>query len=126
MEIVFIIVYLAILILMIASMWKIFTKAGQPGWACLIPIYNGIVMAKIAEKPWWWGLLMLIPYIGIIWGIWVLNRMVIRFGKSSGFTVGIILLPFIFIPILGLGSAKYTPQSNSDISTGDSLNTSEA
>ncbi|MBE7441789.1 MAG: signal peptidase I [Flavobacteriales bacterium] len=110
--IVFIIIYVAVIIFLIAAMWKVFTKAGQPGWACIIPIYNGIVMAKIAEKPWWWGLLMLIPYVGIIWGIWVLNRMILRFGKSTGFTVGTIFLPFIFIPILGFGSASYTPQGN--------------
>ena len=101
------IIYLGIIVLMIVSMWKIFTKAGKPGWAIFIPIYNAIVWLEIAKKPWWWIFLMLIPYIGMIWGIWALNMVVKNFGKDVGFTIGCIFLPFIFIPILGLGDAKY-------------------
>ena len=52
------VVYFAILILMIVSLWKVFTKAGQPGWACIVPIYNVIVLLKIAGKPLWWILLL--------------------------------------------------------------------
>ena len=105
-----VIVAVAFVIFMIASTWKIFTKAGEPGWACIIPIYNYFVMAKIAEKPMWWGALCLIPYANLVFIIWIWNRIVKRFGKNEGFTVGIILLPIIFIPILGFGNAQYKSQ----------------
>lgn len=108
------ILMLAIAVFMIASMWKIFSKAGQPGWAAIVPIYNYIVLAKIAEKPAWWGILALLPYVGAIFGIWLWNRTVIRFGKSVGFTIGSILLPIIFIPMLAFGSATYTPQGDGE------------
>ena len=99
---------LLIVVAMIAGMWKIFTKAGQPGWAAIVPIYNYFVMAKIAEKPMWWGALCLIPYVNIVFIIWMWNRISLRFGKSTGFTVGIVLLPIVFIPMLGFGDATYT------------------
>ena len=104
---IFIILYLAFIVFMVASVWKVFEKAGQPGWAILIPIYNILIMLKISGKPWWWLLLMLIPYIGMIWGIWNVNLISKSFGKNAGFTVGLILLPFIFWPILGFGDAAY-------------------
>lgn len=102
---------LAFLIFMIASLWKTFEKAGQPGWAAIIPIYNVYIMTQIARKPGWWVLLMIIPYIGIIWSIWTQNLIAKSFGKNEGFTVGLILLPFIFWPILGFGDAKYNSAS---------------
>ena len=91
-------------------MWKVYVKAGQPGWAVLIPIYNVIVWLEIAKKPWWWLLLMLIPYVGIIWAIWSLNMVVKNFGKDAGFTVGCLFLPYIFFPILAFGNAQYVGQ----------------
>ncbi|MCG8582219.1 MAG: DUF5684 domain-containing protein [Bacteroidales bacterium] len=100
-------IYMAIIVLMIVSMWKIFEKAGQPGWAALIPIYNTIVMIQIVGKPVWWILLLLIPGINIIFGIWLINLLAKSFGKDVGFTLGLIFLSLIFYPILGLGDAKY-------------------
>lgn len=105
--IIVIILYLALIALMIVSMWRIFEKAGKPGWASIIPIYNIIVMLEIAQKPWWWLLLMLIPYVGLIWSIWMLNMVVKKFGKEEGFTIGCIFLPFVFFPILAFGDAQY-------------------
>ena len=102
-----IVIYLAIAVLMIASMWTIFNKAGQPGWACIIPIYNLIVFFRIVGKPWWWLFLWLIPYIQIIWIIWAYNLLAKSFGKNEGFTVGLIFLSFIFLPILAFGDSKY-------------------
>ena len=86
---------------------KIYSKGNKPGWACLIPIYNIIALLEIVGKPWWWLLLFLIPGVNIIFMIWMMNLLSLSFGKSEGFTIGLILLPFIFYPILGFGDAKY-------------------
>ena len=95
----------AFIVLMLAAMWKIFAKAGQPGWAAIIPIYNWIVWCKIVGRPAWWVLLLLIcfPIFFIILSIDLAKS----FGKGVGFAVGLILLSIIFFPILGLGSATY-------------------
>ena len=92
-------------VLMIAAMWKVFTKAGEPGWAAIIPIVNLYFLCKVAGRPGWWLLLLLIcfPIFYIIICIDVAKR----FGKGGGFAVGLIFLPFIFFPILGFGSAQY-------------------
>jgi hypothetical protein len=105
--IVFIVVFLVMAIVMVVSMWKIFEKAGKPGWAAIVPVYNHMVMAEIGGKPNWFGLLPMIPYIGSIWSIWILNRLVKSFNKEVGFTLGLIFLPFIFYPMLAFGSSEY-------------------
>jgi len=87
-------------ILIIAATWKLYLKAGQPGWAAIIPIYTNIIALKIGKKPEWWVLLMLIPYVGFIWWIWSINRFVKAYGKDTGWAVGCLLLPFIFYPIM--------------------------
>ncbi len=102
-----VILWLAVVILLIVAQWKIYTKAGKPGWAVLIPIYNIIVLLEIIGKPWWWLLLMLIPVVNIVIGIWATNLLSKSFGYSEGFTVGLILLPIVFYPILGFGQAAY-------------------
>jgi len=104
---VFWICYFAIIILLIAAIWKVFSKAGQPGWAAIIPIYNIYVMCKVAGRPGWWLLLMLIPFVNLIIAIILSVDIAKRFGKGIGFAIGMILLPFIFWPILGFGSAQY-------------------
>jgi len=101
-------IYLIVGLLMIISLWKIYTKAGKPGWAAIIPIYNIIVLLEIVDKPLWWFLLMLIPLVNIIISIIVSLELAKKFGQSVGFAVGMILLPIIFYPILGFGSSKYT------------------
>ena len=90
-----VIIWILIIILMIASMWVIYSKAGKPGWAVLVPIYNIIVFMEIIKKPWWWLFLWMIPYVNIIWVIWSWNLLVKKFGKSEGFTVGVIFLGVI-------------------------------
>src|SRR6266403_2285162 len=102
-----IIVGLLIALLLIVAMWKVFTKAGQPGWACIIPIYNLYVWCKIVGRPWWWILLMLIPFVNFIILIILIIDLAKSFGKGVGFGIGLILLPIIFFPILGFGSAQY-------------------
>ena len=102
-----IIIYLAIVVLLIVSLWKIYSKANKPGWACLIPIYNIIVLLRIIGKPWWWLLLLLIPIVNIVFAIWMTNLLSKSFGKNEGFTIGLLFLPFVFYPLLGFGEAKY-------------------
>lgn len=102
-----IILICAIGLLVIIAEWKVFVKAGQPGWACIIPIYNIYIMTKIAGKPGIWTLWCFIPFVNIVFVIWLYNMISKSFGKDEGFTVGLILLGAIFWPILGFGSAKY-------------------
>ena len=101
------IVGLLIALLLIVAMWKVFTKAGQPGWASIIPIYNLYIWCKIVGRPGWWILLMLIPFVNIIVGIILCIDMAKSFGKGVGFGIGLALLGIIFWPILGFGSAQY-------------------
>jgi hypothetical protein len=98
---------IALSIVLIASMWKVFTKAGRPGWAALIPIYNAIVLLQIAGKPAWWLILYLIPIVGLVMVILTYVGLANKFGKGGGFAVGLIFLGIIFFPILGFGSAQY-------------------
>jgi hypothetical protein len=107
MLIVLFLFYIGIIVFLIASQWKIFSKAGKPGWACLIPIYSGIVLLEIVKKPIWWIFMFLIPLVNIYFFIVTTNELAKSFGKTTGFTVGLLLLPFIFYPILGFGSAEY-------------------
>ena len=100
-------VVLAVAAFMIICMWKINTKAGQPGWACIVPIYSLIILLKIVGKPWWWLFLMCIPLVNIIIVIIVYNQLSVSFGKGAGFTVGLIFLGIIFFPLLAFGDAKY-------------------
>src|SRR5215475_12103430 len=102
-----IIVWCAVIVFLIAAQWKVFVKAGQPGWACIIPIYNIYIMTKIAGKPGWWVLMYLIPGVNLIFAIWLTNMISKSFGKDEAFTVGLLLLGIVFWPILGFGSAKY-------------------
>lgn len=97
----------ALVVLCIIAMWKVFEKAGQPGWAAIIPIYNTYIMLKIGGKPGWWLLLMLIPIVNIVFVVWMYNMISKSFGKDEGFTVGMILLGIVFWPILGFGDARY-------------------
>jgi hypothetical protein len=98
---------LAIGIFVIACLWRIFTKAGEPGWASIVPIYNYYVILKIVGRPWWWLLLYLIPFVNIIILIIVMIDLAKAFGKSGAFAAGLIFLGFIFFPILAFGSATY-------------------
>jgi hypothetical protein len=98
---------LAIGIIVIVAMWKIFVKAGQPGWASIIPIYNAYILCKIVGKPGWWVILLFIPVVNFIIGIILMVGLAKSFGKGTGFAIGLILLGFIFFPILGFGDETY-------------------
>ena len=110
----FFLIYIGIIVVMIISIWKIFTKANQPGWACLVPFYNWYIMVLIAKKPMLYFGMMFVPFVNIVFMIMIINGICKNFGKTEGFTVGMIFLPFIFYPILGLGSAKYVDQKDNN------------
>jgi len=114
-------ILLVFLIVMIAAMWKVFKKAGKPGWAAIVPIYNLVVLIQVAKAPMWYLAIMLggmilgwIPVIGWMISIAsfvlsiILNiKLAKQFGKGAGFGVGLTFLSIIFIPILGFGKAQY-------------------
>lgn len=101
-------IQLAIAVIYIAGMWKVFEKAGQPGWAAIIPIYNVYVLCKVAGRPGWWLLLFLVPLVNLIILFVVSFDVAKAFGKGAGFGVGLALLGFIFYPLLGFGEDRYT------------------
>lgn len=101
------IIYLASLVLAVAGIWKTFEKAGQPGWGAIIPIYNIYLMTQIAQKPGWWTIMFFIPLVNIIFAIMLFHEIAKRFGQGIGFTIGLLLLSFVFFPILGFGEATY-------------------
>lgn len=106
------IIGLAALVFLIVSVWKVYTKAGEPGWACIVPIYNVIVYLKISGKPLWWIILFFIPFVNIIIALLVSIGLAKNFGKGGGFGVGIFLLGFIFMPILAFGDARFVGQKS--------------
>jgi hypothetical protein len=106
-ELILAVFWLALVVFVFAAYWKVYEKAGQPGWAAIIPIYNIYIMTKIGGKPGWWTIMCFIPLVNIIFLIWLTNMISKSFGKDEGFTVGLVLLAFIFYPILGFGDAQY-------------------
>lgn len=91
---------LAVSILMLVSMWKIFKKAGKPGWASLVPIYNIYTMCQIADKQWWYILLLCVPIANIYAMFVIYDGIAKKLGKTSAFAIGMMFLPMIFFPIL--------------------------
>ncbi len=106
--IVFWIFYFALIIFFIIVQWKIYVKAGKPGWGCIVPIYNIVLQLEIACRPIWWIFLMFIPFVNIVIAIIVLFDIAKAFGKGTGFAIGMLLLPIIFFPVLAFDSSEYT------------------
>jgi len=94
-------------LVVLIAMWKIFSKAGKPGWAVLIPIYNLYVLLEIVGRPIWWLIMFLIPLVNVIFIFILWFDLAKAFGKGAGFALGLIFLNPIFILILGFGSARY-------------------
>lgn len=103
------IIWLATMILTIIGSWKILEKAGKPGWAVLVPIYNIVVFVQVAGRPVWWILLLLVPLINFVVMIVLCIDLAKRFGKGVGYGLGLLILSPIFFPMLGFSDAKYTP-----------------
>ena len=89
------------------ALFGAFKKAGEPAWAAFVPIYNTIVLLKIAGKPWWWFLLALIPLVNIV--IWIILAIEVSksYGHGTGFAVGLIFLPIIFLFVLSYDGNPY-------------------
>jgi uncharacterized membrane protein YhaH (DUF805 family) len=98
---------LAIAVISIASMWKIFAKAGQPGWASLVPIYNAYVLLKVCGKPGWWLALMLIPFVNFVVCVILPFSLAKAFGKNEVWGIGLLLLGIVFMPMLAFGDSRY-------------------
>ena len=98
-------------VLVVIANWKIFSKAGEPGWACLIPIYANVVQFKVVGLNPWLLLLYLVPFVNFVvlavFAIVVPFRLAKSFGKDLAWGFGLWLLPFIFNLILAFGSSEY-------------------
>ncbi len=97
----------AMFFVMIAAQWMVFAKAGQPGWTCLIPILNLLVILKIVKRPMWWIVLIMIPLVNFVVLVILMVDLAKAFGKGVGFAIGLIILGPIFYLILAFGSATY-------------------
>jgi len=115
--------YLAIIVLYIAGFWKMFEKAGKPGWAAIVPVYNMIIIAEIVGKPIWWGIVAaLVPCVNIVFSIWLLNLLMKSFGKEVPlWTVLTVFFGFVTIPVIGFGDAKYIGPTAAEATGGDSF-----
>ncbi|MDH4068824.1 MAG: DUF5684 domain-containing protein [Ignavibacteria bacterium] len=100
-------IILALGIVVLIGAWKVFEKAGKPGWGCLVPIYNIILLLEIVGRPVWWVVLCLIPFVNVIVSIILSLDLARKFGQGTGFGLGIFFFGFIFVPILGFGDARY-------------------
>ena len=105
---IYVLIWLAVVVVVIAGLWMVFVKGSRPGWAAIIPFYNYYTMLKVVGRPGWWLVLYFIPLVSVVIWIIVAIDLAKSFDKSTGFAVGVIFLPFIFIPILGFGDSQYT------------------
>jgi hypothetical protein len=100
-------VYAIAMVIVIIAVWKIFVKAGKPGWASIIPVYGALVFLQIVGKPAWWVFLFILIPINIIFIIIVFHQLSLSFKKDIAMTLLLIFLPFIGFPILAFGDAAY-------------------
>lgn len=88
--------------------WKLFEKAGKPGWAFIVPIYNYIVILEICGRPLWWILLLMLPFVNFVFLVILCIDFAKRFGKGTGYGIAFVFFSPILAPILAFGDAKYT------------------
>lgn len=103
----FAVFYLAVMVLMVVSYWKLYAKAGKPGWAAIVPIYNLIVLCELVGKPTWFWLLLFVPFVNLYAIIVLIHGFALSFGKDTAWTVGLLLLGIVFFPLLAFSAAKY-------------------
>lgn len=102
-----VILYLVVAVLSVAGYWKIFSKAGRPGWASIVPIYNVFVYLQVVGRPLWWFILLLIPLVNVVVFIVLTHDLSKAFGKGVGYTLGLLFLGPVFPLILGFGGDPY-------------------
>lgn len=98
---------LVLCIVIMTAQWKIFKKAGEPGIAAIVPFWNTAVLFKLTWGVWYYMFLTLIPFVGIVISFMTCFKLGKMFGKGTGFNLGLIFLPVIFMPVLAFGSAQY-------------------
>ena len=101
------IIEVIVAIVLVVAMWVLYTKADKPGWAAIIPFYNVYVLLQIVGRPGWWLILFFIPFVNIVVGIMVYIELAQVFGQGTGFGCLMLIFPYIMIPILAFGDAKY-------------------
>jgi hypothetical protein len=99
--------FLVIYVLLAIPYFAIFKKAGRPGWAAFIPIYSTIVLLEVVGRPVWWIILFFVPFVNIVIYIIVLYDLAKSFGHGGWFTVGLVVLNWIFLMILAFGRSAY-------------------
>lgn len=98
---------LAVLLLMIPAVWRTFEKAGKPGWAGFVPLYNIYVLCRMGGLPGWWVALMVLPGINLLVLLAICHRVARAFGHGPGMALLMVFLPLVGFPVLGFGPAQY-------------------
>ena len=98
----------------LAGAWQVFVKAGREGWEAIVPVYNIYVLTVITGQRWWLLIFCLIPVVNLIAVGFLCWKLAERFGQIWPFAIGLLLMPFVFYPLLGFGDAKYTPPPSAD------------
>lgn len=94
-------------VLTVIAWWRIFSKAGEPGWKSLIPFYNLFILVRIADQNGWKALLFLVPVVGEVYAVLLQFRLAQAFGKGLGFGFGLLFLNTVFLYLLAFGDARY-------------------
>lgn len=106
------VVVVAIALIPLIGVWKLFEKAGKPGWAAIVPIYNVYILTEIAGMDIMWFILSLVPCVNIVAAVMIWINVCKNFGKDTTYAILIILFPYIFVPMLGFSDARYTPMKH--------------
>ena len=115
MEALWTVVWLAVTVVLVVAMWKLFTKAGRPGWASLIPFYNMVNLLQISGRSGWWLLALWVPFLNFFVAIRLVFDLAKAFGKGVGFGFGLLFLSPVFIPVLAFGDARYVGRGTANI-----------
>ena len=109
MGVAMIVINVLLVVAALAGAWQVFVKAGREGWEAIVPLYNIYALTLITGQPWWLPVLCLIPLVNLFAIGFLCWKLAERFGQGWPFAIGLVLLPFVFYPVLGFGEAKYTP-----------------
>jgi hypothetical protein len=104
---------LALTVVIFAGFWKMFEKAGEPGWAGIIPIYNLYILVKISGNAWWWFILLLVPVVNFFAALKISIDVAGKFNRGVLFGLGLMFVSFIFYPLLGFGDYQYQDTAHS-------------